>query len=123
MSITASSNDPCVWADRLKSLKRHLHFDFEVDVCLRELGHGWNSFTFGNPAPEKRLNADSGALLPPESFSFCVSCDPMDIGHGVNQGWPTHKTIILRDLVAKICEDVSTSLRNMLVVADLMFAE
>jgi hypothetical protein len=62
-------------ASAVHELKRMLHFDFEVDVCLREIGWGWKSFfRSATVPPEIRARNDSGKPLPPDRAGFCVAC-------------------------------------------------
>ena len=71
-------------------LQRYLHFDFDVETRLREIG--WRLRDLFKPAAEPaeiRARSDAGTPLVPDRSRFCVSC----CAEGIN--WPEHET---RDL-------------------------
>ncbi|KAK3317539.1 hypothetical protein B0T19DRAFT_293470 [Cercophora scortea] len=81
-------------------LRRYLHFDFDVEVRLREIGWGfWGLFKSGSQPPEIRARNDSGRPLPPDKAKFCVTCCTERIN------WPQYET---RDLQREAEEQVST---------------
>ncbi|KAK5662641.1 hypothetical protein OQA88_8556 [Cercophora sp. LCS_1] len=74
----------------VQELRRYLHFDFDVEVRLREIGWGfWGLFKSSSQPPEIRARNDSGKPLPPDRSKFCVSCCLERIN------WPRYET---RDL-------------------------
>ncbi|KAK0648386.1 hypothetical protein B0T16DRAFT_444453, partial [Cercophora newfieldiana] len=59
----------------LSELRRYLHFDFDVEVRLREIGWGfWSLFKSSSKPPEVRAKNDFGKPLASDKSKFCVSC-------------------------------------------------
>jgi hypothetical protein len=59
----------------LSILHRYLHFDFGVEVRVREIGHGMFDILMPNttkPA-EVRAKDDFGKLMPADTSVFCLS--------------------------------------------------
>ncbi|KAK4207544.1 hypothetical protein QBC37DRAFT_355104 [Rhypophila decipiens] len=71
-------------------LRKYLHFDFDVEVRLREIGRGFlNLFKSSSKPPEIRAKSEHGKPLPTDKFQFCVTCCTERIN------WPQFET---RDL-------------------------
>ncbi|KAK4160282.1 hypothetical protein QBC43DRAFT_373207 [Cladorrhinum sp. PSN259] len=86
-------------SDGLHELRRHLHFDFDVEVRLREIGWGFMSlFRSSSQPPEIRAQNDSGKPLHPDRSKFCVSCCTSRIF------WPKYET---RDLQSEAEEQIA----------------
>ncbi|KAK3376360.1 hypothetical protein B0T24DRAFT_618521 [Lasiosphaeria ovina] len=80
-------------------LRRYLHFDFDVEVRLREIGRGfWGMFKSASQPPEIRARNDPGRPLPPDQSKFCVTCCVERIN------WPQHET---RDLQCEAEEQMA----------------
>ncbi|KAK0713411.1 hypothetical protein B0T26DRAFT_804227 [Lasiosphaeria miniovina] len=80
-------------------LRRYLHFDFDVEVRLREIGRGfWGMFKSASQPAEIRARNDSGRPLPPDRSKFCVTCCIERIN------WPQHET---RDLQCEAEEQMA----------------
>ncbi|KAK3385942.1 hypothetical protein B0H63DRAFT_189659 [Podospora didyma] len=80
-------------------LRRYLHFDFDVEVRLREIGRGfWGMFKSSSKPPEIRARNDSGKPLPPDRSQLCVTCCAERIS------WPRHET---RDLQSEAEEQIA----------------
>lgn len=71
-------------------LQPYLHFDFEVDARVRELGHWVNFFKRASKPPDIRVKGDSGTPLPSDRTAFCVICQPDRIV------WPKRETLNLQ---------------------------
>jgi len=83
----------------LSDLRRYLHFDFDVEVGLREIRSGfWSLFKSSSKPAEIRAKSDWGKPLRPDKSKFCVSCC-IDRIH-----WPRYET---RDLQVEAEEQVS----------------
>ncbi len=80
-----------------RHLRPYLHFDFEVETQLRELGWGWNFFKRSSKPAELRVQTDSGHQLPTDKIRFCVTCCAENIN------WPKYQT---RDLQAEAEQEV-----------------
>lgn len=79
-------------------LRKYLHFDFDVEVRLREIGWGfWNLFKSSSKPPEIRAKNDHGKPLPPDKIHFCVTCCTERVN------WPQFET---RDLQTEAEEQV-----------------
>ncbi|KAK0610095.1 hypothetical protein B0T17DRAFT_512396 [Bombardia bombarda] len=86
----------------LSPLRRYLHFDFDVDVRLREIGWGfWGIFKSASQPAEIRARNDSGKPLVPDRVKFCVTCCTDRIS------WPQYET---RDLQCEAEERVRSAL-------------
>jgi len=77
--------------------KKFIHFDFEVETAVRELGHGWKWFKnhiplLQSPA-ELQARTDKGRRLEPRDWvKFCVApCSDMI-------DWPLTKTENFQDI-------------------------
>ncbi|KAK0624179.1 hypothetical protein B0T14DRAFT_602581 [Immersiella caudata] len=82
----------------LSELRRYLHFDFDVEVRLREIGWGfWRLFKSSSKPAEIRAKNDWGKPLPPDKSKFCVSCC-IDRIH-----WPRFETRDLQVEAEKQC--------------------
>ncbi|KAK4450571.1 hypothetical protein QBC34DRAFT_76480 [Podospora aff. communis PSN243] len=82
----------------LSDLRRYLHFDFDVEVRLREIGWGfWRLFKSSSKPAEIRAKNDWGKPLPPDKSKFCVSCC-IDRIH-----WPRFETRDLQVEAEKQC--------------------
>ncbi|KAF2260361.1 hypothetical protein CC78DRAFT_571266 [Lojkania enalia] len=66
---------------------RYLHFDFEVEARVRELGWGSNIFTRAGKPPDTRAKHDSGQPLGSDMSAFCLYCTFSDFDI-----WPTKET-------------------------------
>jgi hypothetical protein len=91
-----------ILADRtlrgLEVLKRWLHFDFDVETRLREIGWGLKGlFRSASKPPEIRAKDDSGKPLSPDRVRVCISCCAEDVN------WPRFET---RDLQAEVQDQV-----------------
>jgi hypothetical protein len=84
----------------VKDLRPLLHFDFEIETQIRELGWGWNFFKRSSKPAELRAQTDSGQQLPMDKISFCVTCCAEKIN------WPRYQT---RNLQAEAEEEVISS--------------
>ncbi|KAK0710507.1 hypothetical protein B0T21DRAFT_427777 [Apiosordaria backusii] len=82
-----------------RELRRYLHFDFDVEVRLREIGWGFMGL-FRSPSqpPEIRARNDSGKPLCPDRAKFCVSCCTSKIV------WPKYET---RDLQSEAEDQIA----------------
>ncbi|KAK0724965.1 hypothetical protein B0H67DRAFT_641442 [Lasiosphaeris hirsuta] len=59
----------------MRELRRYLHFDFYVEVRLREIGWGfWGMFKSSSQPQEIRAKNDSGKPLALDRMRFCVEC-------------------------------------------------
>lgn len=82
----------------LRELRRYLHFDFDVEIRLREIGWSfWGMFKSSSKPPELRAKNDSGKPLPVDRSKFCVSCCLERVN------WPRYET---RDLQGEAEEQV-----------------
>lgn len=61
--------------ERQKRQKRLCHFDFEVEVWVRELGHCLNPLKWSTKPPELRRKRDTGLVQPPDITPFCLFHD------------------------------------------------
>ena len=87
-------------SEGLHELRRYLHFDFDVEIRLREIGWGFMSlFRSSSQPPEIRARNDSGKPLNPDRSRFCVSCCTSKIV------WPKYET---RDLQSEAEEQVTS---------------
>jgi len=85
-------------------LQKCLHFDFKLEVELRELGHRFKDLLSPlDKPPDMRLKRDAGELLRPEYWAFCINCLP---GH-VGNNWPTYMTRDRRERILEISRKVS----------------
>ncbi|KAK4195999.1 hypothetical protein QBC40DRAFT_235299 [Triangularia verruculosa] len=85
--------------DGLRELRRYLHFDFDVEVRLREIGWGFmGMFRSSSQPPEIRARNDSGKPLCPDRAKFCVSCCTSKIV------WPKYET---RDLQSEAEDQIA----------------
>ncbi|KAK4675136.1 hypothetical protein QC764_500975 [Podospora pseudoanserina] len=85
--------------DGLRELRRYLHFDFDVEVRLREIGWGFmGMFRSTSQPPEIRARNDSGKPLCPDRTEFCVSCCTSKIV------WPKYET---RDLQSEAEDQIA----------------
>ncbi|KAK0661705.1 hypothetical protein QBC41DRAFT_382445 [Cercophora samala] len=85
--------------DGLRELRRYLHFDFDVEVRLREIGWGFmGMFRSTSQPPEIRARNDSGKPLCPDRAKFCVSCCTSKIV------WPKYET---RDLQSEAEDQIA----------------
>jgi len=104
--ITVIRDVPVDKLDQLRG-SRHirpcLHFDFEVQTVLRELGWGWNFFKSSSKPAELRAQTDSGHQLPVDRIRFCVMCCAERVS------WPRHET---RNLQAEAEENVGRLLND-----------
>lgn len=75
----------------VKRLLPYLHFDFEVDARVRELGRCVNFFKRASKPPDMRVKSDYGAPLPSDRTAFCVMCEPGEIV------WPSRETLNLQE--------------------------
>jgi hypothetical protein len=86
--------------NRLDVLRRYLHFDFDVEIGLREIGWGLlDSFKPKSKPAQIRARNDSGKPVPPDRAQFCFTCCAERIN------WPTCET---RDLQNEAEEEVCT---------------
>ncbi|KAK3936708.1 hypothetical protein QBC46DRAFT_418382, partial [Diplogelasinospora grovesii] len=75
----------------LQELRKYLHFDFDVEVRLREIGWGfWGLFKSTSQPPEIRARNDAGRPLQADKMKFCVACCPERIN------WPRYETRCLQ---------------------------
>ncbi|KAK3312984.1 hypothetical protein B0H66DRAFT_569315 [Apodospora peruviana] len=80
-------------------LRRYLHFDFDMEIRLREIGWGfWGLFKSSSEPAEIRARNDSGRPLAPDRSSFCVTCCTERIS------WPQFET---RDLQTEAEEQIA----------------
>ncbi|KAK4176667.1 hypothetical protein QBC36DRAFT_387288 [Triangularia setosa] len=85
--------------DGLRELRRYLHFDFDVEIRLREIGWGFmGMFRSSSQPPEIRARNDSGKPLCPDRAKFCVSCCTSKIV------WPKYET---RDLQSEAEDQIA----------------
>jgi hypothetical protein len=113
-----------------------LHFHFEVDVHVRELGHSLNMknlknlITLGSAIPpEERIGEDTGKQLRPDLWAFCVSCKQEDIELQLSREyrkamkiagtkyycWPENRTLIIRKEAAQYYKEVWHLFQRLLV--------
>lgn len=84
------------------ALYRLLHFDFEVEVRLRQLGHRLHIFDSSSKPPGERFKKDYGDPMPSEHFAFCVCCAPRQA-----EPWPEEETINVSDATKVLLDKVS----------------
>lgn len=65
----------------------YLHFDFEVEARVRELGYGSNFFRRGSKPPDIRAKHDSGQPIGSDMSAFCLYCTFSNF-----ERWPTKPT-------------------------------
>ncbi|KAH8896630.1 hypothetical protein GQ53DRAFT_680298, partial [Thozetella sp. PMI_491] len=69
------------------TLRRVLHFDFDIETRLREIGWRFlDAFRPSSQPAEIRARNDAGRPLPPDRATFCISCCAENIH------WPERET-------------------------------
>lgn len=99
--------------DLMSSLKKSLHFDFEIETRIRELGHCINFFKRSSEPVDIRAKSDTGVPPHSELFAFCLFCDPKEIKYhkaedSPSWDWPKHDTLNMQKSAIIYVREVST---------------